>query len=69
MLRFAANPARTFAIIAADVFVATTIPDFTYIPGAPGASAGQTATLVCLHLAAAAVITGSLTRFARPGKG
>ena len=68
LLCFAANPARSFAIIAAVVFVVTTIPDFTYIPGAPGASAGQTATLVCLHIVAAAVITGSLTRFARPGK-
>lgn len=68
LLRFAAHPARTFAIIAAVVFVVTTIPDFTYIPGAPGASAGQTAILVCLHLVAAAVITGLLTHFGHPAK-
>ncbi len=32
LLRFARRPARTFAIIAAVVFVVTLIPDFTYIP-------------------------------------
>ena len=39
LLRFARRPARTFAIIAAVVYVVTTIPDFTYIPSAPGANA------------------------------
>jgi hypothetical protein len=68
LLRFAANPARTFAIIAAVVLVVTTIPDFTYIPGAPGATTGQAVTLACMHLVAAVVITGLLTRFAHPGE-
>ena len=66
LLRFARHPARTFAIIAAVVFVVTTIPDFTYIPTAPGATTGQTAVLVLMHTVAAAVIVGLLTRFARP---
>ena len=66
LLRFAANPPRAFAITAAIVFVATLIPDFTMIPGSPGASAAQTAILVAMHIAAAAIITGLLTRLARP---
>ena len=64
--RFAHQPARTFAIIAAVILIITTIPDFTYIPSAPGASTGQTAIVVLMHLVAAAVIVGLLTRFARP---
>jgi len=65
LLRCARRPARTFAIIAAVVFVVTTIPDFTYIPGVTGATAGQTAVLVIMHIVAAATIVGLLTRFAR----
>ena len=66
LLRFAANPARVFTIVSAVVFVVTTIPDFTYIPGVEGASHGQTAVLVLMHVVAAVVITGMLTTFARP---
>ncbi len=66
LLRFARRPVRTFAIIAAVIFVVTTIPDFTYIPGAPGATTGQTAILVIMHIVAAAVIVGLLTGLARP---
>ena len=66
LLRFARRPARTFAIIAAVVFVVTTLPDFTYVPGVPGATVGQTATLVIMHIAAAAVIVGLLTGLSRP---
>jgi len=51
--RFARRPARTFAIIAAAVFVVTLIPDFTYIPTVPGATGGQTAVLVAMHVVAA----------------
>lgn len=65
LLRCTRRPARTFAIIAAVVFVVTTIPDFTYIPGVTGATAGQTAVLVIMHIVAAATIVGLLTRFAR----
>jgi hypothetical protein len=65
LLRFARHPARTFAIISAVVFVVTAIPDFTYIPSVPGATAGQTAVLVVMHIVAAGVIVGMLTSFGR----
>jgi hypothetical protein len=65
LLRFARKPARTFAIISAVVFVLATIPDFTYIPSVPGATAGQTAVLVVMHIVAAGVIVGMLTSFGR----
>lgn len=64
--RFARRPERTFAGIAAVVFVVTTIPDFTYIPTVPGATAGQTAVLVLTHVIAAVSIVGMLTRLAPP---
>ena len=57
---------RAFAIIAAVVFVITLIPDFTYIPTVPGATAGQTAILVLMHVVAAGVIVGMLTTLTRP---
>jgi hypothetical protein len=66
LLRFARYPARTFTIISAVVFVVTLIPDFTYIPTVPGATGGHTAILVVMHLVAAGVIVGMLTRLARP---
>jgi uncharacterized protein DUF6069 len=65
LLRFARKPARTFAIISAVVFVLATIPDFAYIPSVPGATAGQTAVLVVMHIVAAGVIVGMLTSFGR----
>jgi hypothetical protein len=61
LLRFAENPARTFTIIAAVVFVVTLIPDFIYIPTVPGSSSAQTAVLVLMHVVAASVIVGLLT--------
>lgn len=66
LLRFARRPARTFAIIAAVTFVATLIPDFTSAPALPGATGGQIAVLVLMHVVAAAVITAMLTKLARP---
>lgn len=66
LLRFARRPARTFAIIAAIVFVVTVIPDFTYAPALPEATGGQIAVLVLMHIVAAAVITAMLTKLARP---
>src|SRR5688572_14612208 len=36
LLRFTANPVRIFSAISAIVFVVTTVPDFTYIPGVEG---------------------------------
>ena len=66
LLRFTRHPERIFAVISAIVFVVTTIPDFTYIPTVPGATNGQTAILVLMHIAAAAVIVGMLTKLSRP---
>lgn len=66
LLRFARRPARTFALVALVVYIVTTIPDFTYIPGVPGATVGQAAILVIMHTVAATVMTGLLLRFARP---
>lgn len=63
LLRFARRPARIFAIIAAVAFVVTAIPDFTYAPRFPGATGGQIAILVTMHIVAAVVIVGLLTRF------
>jgi hypothetical protein len=62
--RWTSNPVRIFNVIAAIVFVVTTVPDFTYIPGVEGASNGQTAVLVLMHVVAAAVIVPMLTRLA-----
>lgn len=66
LLRFARHPARTFTIIAAVVFVVTLIPDFTYLPTLPGATGGQIAVLALMHVIAAVVIVGMLTRLSRP---
>jgi len=66
LLRSAANPARVFTVVAVVVFVVTLIPDVTYIPTVPGATAGQTAVLIVMHLVAAVVIVGMLTTLARP---
>ena len=65
LLRFTRRPERIFSVIAAVVFVVTLIPDFTYIPTVVSASNGQTAILVLMHIVAAAVITGLLTKYAR----
>lgn len=66
LLRFTRNPARVFTIVSAVVFVATTVPDFTYIPSVEGASNGQTAVLVLMHIVAALVIVRMLTSLNRP---
>ena len=64
LLRWTANPVRIFTVIAAIVFVVTTVPDFTYIPGVDGASNGQTAVLVIVHVVVAAVIVSMLAGLA-----
>jgi len=66
LLRVTSDPPRVFGIVAAVVFVVTLVPDFTYIPTVPGATAGQTAILVLMHVVAAGVIVGLLTTGARP---
>jgi hypothetical protein len=68
LLRFTRHPVAIFNVISAVVFVVTLIPDFTYIPTVPGASNGQTAVLVLMHVIAAAVIVRLLTsQSRRPG--
>jgi Family of unknown function (DUF6069) len=61
LVRFSRHPAAIFTVISAIVFVVTLIPDFTYIPTVPGASNGQTAILVLMHVIAASVIVRLLT--------
>ena len=69
LLRFASNPERTFAILAAVVLVLSWIPDLTYIPTVPGSSTAQTVVLMIMHVVAAVVIVGMLTNLARPRTG
>ncbi len=66
LLRFSREPARIFTIVAAVVLVVSLIPDLLYIPTVPGATAGQTAVLMVMHLVAAGVIVWMLTTLARP---
>ena len=61
LVRFTRHPAAIFTVISAIVFVVTLIPDFTYIPTVPGASNGQTAILVLMHVIAVSVIVRLLT--------
>jgi hypothetical protein len=68
LLRYTANPVRTFGIVSAIVLVVTAIPDITYMPSQPGASNAQIALLLLTHLAAAGVIVGILTTLARPSR-
>ncbi|MGH2618292.1 MAG: DUF6069 family protein [Thermomicrobiales bacterium] len=65
LLRIAGNPARVFTGIAVVVLVLSLIPDITYIPTVPGASTGQTAVLMLMHVVAAVVIVGMLTNLTR----
>ena len=51
--------------IAVMVLVLSLIPDLTYIPSVPGASAGQTAILMLMHIVAAVVIVSMLTTLTR----
>ena len=61
LLRFTRHAVAVFNVISALVFVVTLIPDFTYIPTVDGASNGQTAVLILMHVIAAAVIVRMLT--------
>src|SRR5918995_1303390 len=61
LMRFTSNPARIFTNIAIVVLILSLIPDLTYIPSVPGASSGQTAILMVMHVVAAAVIVSILT--------
>ena len=61
LARFTSRAAAIFTVISAIIFAVTLIPDFTYIPTVPGASNGQTAILVLMHVIAASVIVRLLT--------
>ena len=65
LIRFTSNPARIFTKIAVVVLIISLIPDLTYIPTVPGASTGQTAILMLMHVVAAVVIVSMLTRLTR----
>jgi hypothetical protein len=66
LMRFSGNPARIFTNIAVVVLIVSLIPDLTYIPSVPGATSGQTAILMLMHVVAAGVIAGMLTTLTRP---
>src|SRR5918998_5605099 len=61
LMRFSGNPARIFTNIAVVVLIVSLIPDLIYIPSVPGATSGQTAILMLMHVVAAAVIVWMLT--------
>ena len=65
LIRFTSNPARIFTNIAIVVLIISLIPDLIYIPSVPGASSGQTAILMLMHVVAAVVIVSMLTSFTR----
>lgn len=65
LIRFTSNPARIFTNIAVVVLIVSLIPDLTYIPSVPGASSGQTAILMLMHVVAAGVIVWMLTTLTR----
>ena len=65
LIRFTSNPARIFTNIAIVVLILSLIPDLTYIPSVPGATSGQTAILMLMHVVAAAVIVWMLTTLTR----
>jgi len=65
LMRFTSNPARIFTNIAVVVLILSLIPDLTYIPSVPGASTGQTAILMLMHVVAASVIVWMLTTLTR----
>jgi uncharacterized membrane protein YtjA (UPF0391 family) len=65
LMRFTSNPARIFTNIAVVVLIVSLIPDLTYIPSVPGATSGQAAILMVMHVVAAVVIVWMLTNFTR----
>jgi hypothetical protein len=65
LVRFTSNPARIFTNIAVVVLVLSLIPDLIYIPSVPGATSGQTAILMFMHVVAAVVIVSMLTTLTR----
>jgi len=65
LMRFTRDPARIFTNIAVVVLILSLIPDLIYIPSVPGATTGQTAILMVMHVVAAVVIVSVLTTQSR----
>jgi hypothetical protein len=65
LMRFTSNPARILTNIAIVVLILSLIPDLSYIPSVPGATPGQTAILMLMHVVAAVVIVSMLTTLTR----
>jgi hypothetical protein len=65
LLHSVKHPERVFTIVSAVLLALSVIPDITYIPSVPGASNAQTSVLILMHIVAAAVIVGMLTRHTR----
>jgi hypothetical protein len=65
LMRFTSDPARIFKNIAVVLLIVSLIPDLTYIPSVPGATSGQTAVLMLMHVVAAIVIVSMLTTLTR----
>ena len=65
LMRFSGDPARIFTNVAVVVLILSLIPDLTYIPSVPGATSGQTAILMLMHVVAAGVIVWMLTTLTR----
>ncbi len=66
--RFSANPVRTFLIVAAIALGISALPDLFALPSEEGASNGQIAILLSMHVIAAAIIVGMLTTLAHPDR-
>jgi Family of unknown function (DUF6069) len=66
LMHSASNPARTFTIVSAVVFIITLVPDLTFIPEEPGSSNAQTTVPTVMHAVAAALIVPMLTSLIRP---
>lgn len=65
LVRFTANPARTFSILSLVLLIVSIIPDLTSVPSMEGASNGQTGILILMHIVAAGVIVWMLTNLTR----
>ncbi len=65
LVRFTGNPVRTFSILSLVLLIVSIIPDLSSVPSMEGASNGQTAILILMHVVAASVIVWMLTNLTR----
>lgn len=66
LMWYSGQPARNFIVLSAIVLVLSFLPSLLVAPDEPGSSSGQIAMLVLMHVIAAAIIAGILTRFGKP---